>query len=352
MTSNQKSLIQRVLVKGYIYSSSNFYIFFLARPPSREWPPPRATSVSCTYKAKVYHKTTARRLSGIGRPSSKLRISGSGHGPLRVTLQSILYSSGTIVLSAIPCVGNVAIPWWIVSAVLMVKESHNISGIRATFAVLTGPVVAMVLFIALYMLMIVAAFSAMPGTAVTQFRTQSTETVLAVLIEYADANGGRGPAHALELVLDPGLREQDFIDPFSATIPADVPVGATTLADLAFNGPDDRAAVIEQAAAALPDGVVAHRVGDFVFTYHGAVLDGRAPGLWLVVLSPDPDTLQVPGSDKAVVVGRADGTTLQLSSTGFPDRLEQQNRLRAGQGLPPLPLPSTVTHQSPAVAEP
>ena len=68
-----------------------------------------------------------------------LRMSGSGHGPLRVTVQSILYSSGTIVVSIIPCVGNVAMFWWIVSAVLMVKESHGVSGVRATFTVLAGP---------------------------------------------------------------------------------------------------------------------------------------------------------------------------------------------------------------------
>jgi hypothetical protein len=255
------------------------------------------------------------------------------------------------VVSAVPCVGNAAIVWWMVSAVLMVRESHGISGVRATFAVLTGPVIALVLLIALYIVMIAAAFSGMTTAVPTQLRTQSTQTVLAVLVTYAAANGNRGPAHALELVLEPGLREQDFIDPFTATIPIDVPVGKTTLADLAFDGPDGRPEAIEQASAALPDGVVAHRVGDFVFTYHGAVLDGRAPGLWLVVLSPDPGTLQVSGSGGSVAVGRADGTVLLIPSGQFVARLKQQNDLRAAQGLPPLPYPPTVTHRSPAVAD-
>jgi hypothetical protein len=281
-----------------------------------------------------------------------LRVSGSGHGPLRVTVQSILYSSGTIVLSAIPCVGNVAIVWWIVSAVLMVKESHGISGVRATFAVLAGPVIATALFIAFYAAIIVTAFSGMKATAVPpQLLPQSTQTILTVLVRYAAANGDRGPAHALELVLDPGLREQDFIDPFTATIPMDVPVGGTTLADLAFDGPNARPATIKKAAAALPEGVVAHRVGDFVFTYHGAVLDGQAPGLWLVVLWPDPGSLQVPGSGNTVAVGRADGTVSLIRPEQFVARLKQQNHLRAAQGLPPIPYPPTVTHQSPAVAD-
>jgi len=281
-----------------------------------------------------------------------LRMSGSGHGPLRVTMQSILYSSGTMTVSVIPCVGNAAMVWWIVSAVLMVKESHGIGGVRATFAVLAGPVIVFALLLAFYAAVIVAAFSGMKAAAVMpQLPAQSTQTVLAVLVTYAAANGDRGPAHALELVLEPGLREQDFIDPFTATIPVDVPVGKTTLADLAFDGPDGRPEAIEQASAALPDGVVAHRVGDFVFTYHGAVLDGRAPGLWLVVLSPDPGTLQVPGSGGSVAVGLADGTVLLILPGQFVARFKQQNHLRAAQGLPPLPSPPTVTHRSPAVAD-
>ena len=94
------------------------------------------------------------------------------------------------------------------------------------------------------------------------------------------------------------------------------------------------------------------RVGDFVFTYHGAVLDGRAPGLWLVVMTPDPDTRQFGGSGTPVVVGQADGTVLLIPAAQFTARLKQQNHLRAAQGLPPLPYPPTLTHQEPAVADP
>ena len=281
-----------------------------------------------------------------------LRIGGSGHGPLRVTLQSILYSSGTIVVSAVPCIGNAAMIWWIVSAVLMVKESHDVSGVRATFTVLAGPVVTMVLFIAFYFVIVVAAFTGMAVTVPPQIGTQSTQTVLAGLVTYAAANGDRWPAHALELVMEPGLLEQDFTDSSTATSTVDIPVAGMNLLDMGLIAPDDRPAVIEQAAASLPDGVVAHRVGDFVFTYHGAVLDGRAPGLWLVVMSPDPGTAQLKRSGRSVVVGRADGTLLLILPTRFPVWLVRQNQLRAEHGLPPLPDPATVTHRSPAVAEP
>ena len=282
-----------------------------------------------------------------------LRMSGSGHGPLRVTMQSILYSSGTMTVSAVPCVGKAAMVWWIVSAVLMVKESHGITGVRATFTVLAGPVVAMVLLIALYMGMIATAFMGAGGMAAAapQVGTQATQKVLTGLVTYAAANGGRGPAHALELLMEPGLSEQDFIDPSTLTFPVNVPVAGMDLADLALMAADERPAVIEQAAAALPDRVVAHRVGDFVFTYHGAVLDGRAPGLWLVVMTPDPDTAGFAGSAMPVVVGRADDTTRLIPWARFTARFNQQNHLRAAQGLPPLPYPPTLTHESPAVAD-
>ncbi len=284
-----------------------------------------------------------------------LRMSGSGHGPLRVTMQSILYSSGTMTVSAIPCVSNAAMVWWIVSAVLMVKESHDITGIRATFTVLAGPVVAMALLIALYMGMVATAFmgaGGMAAGATPQVGTQATQRVLTGLVTYAAANGDRGPAHALELMMETGLSAQDFIDPSTLTFPVDVPVAGMDLADLALLAPDERPAVIKQAAATLPDRVVAHRVGDFVFTYHGAVLDGRAPGLWLVVMTPDPDTARFAGPAIPVVVGRADGTTLLIPPARFTARLNQQNHLRAAQGLPPLPYPPTLAHDSPAVADP
>jgi len=281
-----------------------------------------------------------------------LRMSGSGHGPLRVTMQSILYSSGTMVVSVIPCLGNAAMIWWIVSAVLMVKESHHIGGVRATFTVLAGPVVAIVLFIGLYVAIVVTAFTGMAAMAQPQVRPQSTQTVLTAIVTYAAANGDRGPAHALELLMEPGLREQDFIDVSTATSTVDVPVAGMDLLNLALMAPDERPAVIEQAAAALPDGVVAHRVGDFVFTYHGVVLDGRAPGLWLVVMSPQAGTAQPQGPATWVVMGRADGTLRLIQPYAFPARLELQNRLRAAHGLPPIPNPATVTHRSPAVADP
>ncbi len=284
-----------------------------------------------------------------------LRMGGSGHGPLRRTIQSIFYSSGTIVVSAIPCVGNVAMLWWVVSAILMVRESHRVSGIRATVAVLTAPVCMVVLVVGLYAVLLAGALvgaRTAVSTIPTRISAAATQTVTDVLMEHADAHGGRGPAHALELTGDAGLSENQFVAPATLTTIGDVPVGGMTLLDFALMEPDEKPAVIDRAAAALPAGVVAHRVGDFVFTYHGAVLDERSAGLWVVVMCPDPDVNGPVNAVTPVFVGLVDGSQLSLLRSTIRRELPAQNRLRRQLGLPPLPDPTTVTHGAPPVAAP
>ena len=276
-----------------------------------------------------------------------LRISGSGHGPLRRTVHSIFYSSGTIVVSVVPCVGNLAMLWWIVSAILMVRRSHRVSGIRATFAVLTAPVCLTVLVVGFYAVALTAAIGS-TATRVSWVSTQGSagaaQIVTDALILHAGTNAGQGPAHALELMLGAGLTESQFVAPASATVIADVPVGGMTLLDLAIMAGDEKLEVIGRAAAALPADVVAHRVGDFVFTYHGAVLDERAAGLWVVVMCPDPDVNGPLDAVTPVFVGLADGSQLSLVRSTLRNMLPEQNRLRRRLGLPALPDPTTVTH--------
>ena len=106
---------------------------------------------------------------------------------------------------------------------------------------------------------------------------------------------------------------------------------------------------IDAAAGAVPEGTIAHRLGDFVFTYHGIDLDNADPALWIVILSPDPAQARLGNTSPFVTVGLADGTTRQFSG-GFRTHLAAQNELRAKYNLPPLPDPATITHEEPAVA--
>jgi hypothetical protein len=115
---------------------------------------------------------------------------------------------------------------------------------------------------------------------------------------------------------------------------------------------DEQRAIVARLAARQPDNLVAHRVGDFVFTYHSIdamAADGR---LWLFIASPDPATVSTPGAyglSGTFVAGRADGTTDEVPFTQFESKLAEQNVLRRKLGLAPIPQPWTVTSESPAV---
>jgi hypothetical protein len=45
---------------------------------------------------------------------------------------------------------------------------------------------------------------------------------------------------------------------------------------------------VQAAADALPVNIVAHRLADLVFTYHGIDLTNADPNLWIVITSHDP----------------------------------------------------------------
>jgi hypothetical protein len=176
-------------------------------------------------------------------------------------------------------------------------------------------------------------------------------------MRYAEVHDYHGPEHGLMLLANGYLDEAyDLIAALSATDLADVPVGDGTLEDFDELAKEAQQKLAADAAADLPDEVMAHRVGDFVFTYHGAVLNECPAGLWIVILSYDPS---VPSGNPYVTsgiavtpiwVGKADGTTESFLPAQFPTALVKQNDLRATIDLPPLPHPATVTHDKPAVA--
>jgi hypothetical protein len=100
---------------------------------------------------------------------------------------------------------------------------------------------------------------------------------------------------------------------------------------------------------ATPPGRVAHRFGDYVFTYHGATLGAADPALWTMVMTPAPEA-NVLGPDTPVVMTAASMMIEEHTLKDLPALLVAQNALRATLGLPPLPDLVTVTHASPGVA--
>ncbi|MFQ5491091.1 MAG: hypothetical protein ACE5GE_10245 [Phycisphaerae bacterium] len=72
-------------------------------------------------------------------------------GGFRRTYQALCYSSGANVTSAVPCVGPYfGWIWWLVSAVLMVKQGQQVSGWRASAAVLLLPVASLACIVGFY----------------------------------------------------------------------------------------------------------------------------------------------------------------------------------------------------------
>lgn len=283
-----------------------------------------------------------------------LRITGETAGTLRRTYQALCYSAGANVFVAVPCLGgyfgNI---WGIVAAVLMVKEAQKVSGLRAAFAVLLAPGLLLLSIIAFYVFTIYMALSGTGGfpAAFQSLMSVSTPDLLAATLDYAQENDGDGPAHAL-MLLDNADDAWEFIGFDTETTPYDVPWGEGTLADIADLDRVEWAKRTAAMAALLPADVAAHRVGDFVFCYHGIDLSEADPNLWVVVFWPDPDANSGPVADSWIEIGKADGALQRSARAAFAHALKDQNLLRAQYDLPPLPHPGDVTHIGPPPAPP
>ena len=282
-----------------------------------------------------------------------LRLTGPTAGTIGRTYQALCYSTGANVVSAVPCLGMyLGWVWWIVSAVLMVKEAQRVHGGRATLAVLTLPVLSIMGFVGLIVWLAVAGASAASSMTMSSSYGGMTETqtVLHGVLRYAQQHGGRAPRHAVELVTGDYLTGSTLVSSTSMSTEETVPVGNITL-DRLLLAPKDAAGRIAQAVIdALPQGTVAHRLGDFVFTHHGVDFKAPDPRLWIVVRWPDPVRNSAVDPNELVCVGLADGTVSMLPQSSIPTALAEQNTLRAAQKLPPLPDPRTVTHAQPATA--
>ncbi len=301
-----------------------------------------------------------------------LRLGGRTSCTIGRTYQALCYSCGPSILGAVPCVGPqlffmIGVGWWVVSAVLAVKEAQGVGGGRAAFAVLPPPLMAAAAVVGTII------YSAMTGPGPMAFAAagaiSQTQSVLSGITSYADQDAGRGPDHAIQLVTDTFMTTSLFVAPGSATSEGNVPVADMTLLRFSQLPPDREQKTAQAAVDALPTNVIAHRLGDFVFTHHGIDMRTADPGLWLVILSYDPDsnptgatptgpfgpnvrvtTIPPPQSTGVTAVGRADGTVKAVQPGSLARRLKKQNKLRAKYNLPPLPDPSTVTHDKPAVS--
>lgn len=307
-----------------------------------------------------------------------LHITGGAPGGIRRTKQCMWYSSGPFVFAAIPCLGAyVAIPaviWWSIGASIMLAKGHGINGFRATLAAITPVLVLVGAFVALLILAIssvstmVATAAARAGTVQTAMLQIHASSIQNALTAYAGAKGAY-PAHAAELLSTGSVAPSDFCLSSNPTAADAMPLGTTTLGQFSFAQPSQQQQVIAQVIAALPSNTIAHRLGDYVFTYHGINANSADPGLWIFIAeSPDPalplrppsPTNTGPSSSTVAIdngrapppsaffVGSVGGSVRTISKAAFGQALARQNAFRATFNLPPLPDPTTVTESKPA----
>ena len=307
-------------------------------------------------------------LTWAGIAHGILRITGKTAHTFRRTCHAICYSAPAGVVLAVPCCNILfGLVWWIASAAIMVKETHNVHGARAALAVFVWP------FISVYMWQVVSGLQGillltvlMPfalggggggifapvggGSALSA----ETFAVTQAVGWYGPQNNGQWPTHAIELTLSPsmgiGVWGASFCHQGTNTTPADIPVGDGTFKDFTSSSRSTQFGLVKDAMESIPPGIVAHRFGDFVFTYHGATLNTWDAQLWTVVMIPDPDVNGTPAANDPIYIGTAGYTVSQITFGQLPAQINQQNQHRATLSLPPLPDLTTVTHDKPAVA--
>ena len=273
-----------------------------------------------------------------------LFMTGTTDRPIRRTYDALCYSTGANAGSAIPCVGfYLGWIWWLVSAIVMVKESQRVGGWRAALSVLAFPVGSLATVIGLYAWFMVSAFSA-AGFGVSA--QEETASMTGSVLRYAEEHPEKKLNHAIEIVAAGYVQTSNLVAINSMTTEQDVPIGPGTLADFALLTEPERSQAVKAAVATIPEDAVAHRCGDFVFVHHGIDLNVCDPRLWIVVWSHDPDSgFSWPAKTK-VFVGLCDRTVKEFAIDDFPARLAEQNAIRAELGLPPLLDPRKVRHKS------
>lgn len=295
-----------------------------------------------------------------------LRWTGGCRHSIDRTYQAFGYGAGANLVSAAPCIGPyVGWLWWMVSAILMLREGQRVSGGRATLAVLTFPllvglVITMLVFVVTHG--ISSSMGGMTSGPPGGWGGPAQHTLmLAQQIQQAGAmRRSSPPAHCIEFLLGnsqyasqmsmgmlgPG---SPFCQAGTKTTPADIPVADRTLKDFLAATPSGQFKAASKLLDQQPTNLVADRFGDFIFTFHGARSTLGDTSLWVVVMLPDPDVNGTPQPGDPIYLGMGDGTVSQSTYGQLPALLQKQNQYRGTLGLPSLPDLITITHSNPAI---
>lgn len=285
-----------------------------------------------------------------------LKVSGPVESSIGRTYQAICYSSGANVTTTVPCIGSYfGWIWWIVSAVFMLKTAQRVSAFRAIAAAAVFPIIIVVLTVTAYVMIFFSAANFAGGFQPGQFGSVSAPAAARQVVGAVQAyarNHGSVPDHAASLVTDGHSDPLIFVVMESATMPWQVRVGTSSLQQLGALPYQQQLDQVDAATDDLPPNVVAHRLGDFVFCWHGLDLTTSDGELWLFIISADPIAQAATDMNGFRHVGLVNGTTRSIANERWEGALAEQNFLRVSAGLTPLPHPDRVRHDSPFVAPP
>lgn len=271
------------------------------------------------------------------------------------TVSALCLTSGPMLLIAVPCLGPYllqypAMIWWMVSSVLAMHALHGCGGLRATLATIAPPLVlvaAMVGFFVFAVFGAVATARTAATAAMVQATARSDEFSAMALAGTVSSyrlqqRGGQFPVHGVELMGGGALNAATMVSGGDPAREYGAKVNGHALGEYAFDP-----ALVREAIDALPSGVIAHRVGDFVFTWHG-ITPSTDPNLWIAVMVPPPSNVGPFGSSTTWWAVEADGDVTEVPLSTRQADLAAQNRMRAGYGLAPLPDLETVLDDQPA----
>ena len=291
-----------------------------------------------------------------------LVLTGERRHGMGATTETLAYCMAPQIFCMIPCLGTYLLPltmlWTAICQGVALSARQGVSWWRATLA---ASVPMVVVVGGLVWLLWIGTVNSMSSWAPTRTLNQRTWDLYVQMEAMAPGNLGAGPSHGVELLLDAGIViASDYMHPYSMTPTTSVHLMGTDLNDLFLM--DDAARTQRMATAPLPSDVIAHRVGDVVFTYHGISIDPSSTpvgstlvtppdsdDLWVLIMLPDAATRSTTPNVTFMVVD-ADGTQASYTMRSLPTVLNTQNLERRRVGLDPLPDPSIVTMSTPATS--
>lgn len=298
-----------------------------------------------------------------------LVVTGGSNQPLSRTFAAIVFASGPLAASAVPCVGFYCISyisfiWWIVSAALMVWTCHRISGFRASLAVVLPPILLVIVGFSLYVGAIFylnptmragpAFVPRLTNGSSSPFRSDAMTTVGTRLGELrTDLGEGRKrwPNSVTDLDWGRGHSTDDLITLMNdGDYMAKVVPGKDGFMFNSLSGePLDRA--LQQLYSSAGTGPGHERLGDLFYLLPNVEFDSSDPrlagsdDLWLlVVVVYDPTwfefsfmACEVDPSGASGDVNIIEMDAVEVSAMdSIKQAIAEQDVLRAEHGLPPI----------------